>query len=657
MSSNFFTDNDDLKFQLSRIDWATLVPLVEGPFQDDDGFKDPKEAESFYLELLEALGEFAAKEVAPHWRELDEQHPEIKDGEVEDPPRMAKIMAGLRELGAMGLALPRRLGGLNAPLLVSTSFYEVLGRADVSCMSHYGFHGGIAQAMLLYSLDEGSVEMDGGKIVKTRFDEQVAKMASGEEWGAMVLTEPGAGSDLAEIRSTAKLRDDGKWLISGQKIFITSGHGEHHIVLARSEDPQTHPGLKGLSLFYVPAHIEKDGQRARNFEIGGIEKKMGQHSAVAATINYDDSVGELIGTRGHGFLGMLLLMNNARIAVGFESLAIMEASYRLAAQYAEDRVTMGKSIAKHEMIADYLDEMEVTIRGLRAICFEAAFCEEVGHRMKTMLKMTPPASDEERKEKERAVRRYKRRARHLTPLIKYIGGEEAARFSRMAMQIAGGIGYITEFGAEKLHRDSLVLPVYEGTSQIQALMALKDNLQAVMRNPGRFFGEMATARLDAVRARDPLDRGLARMRTLSHSAMQTILTRIAADKLGDLTGLPVLEWKGAFMRDWDPKKDFGFGLLHAERLTKILCDVAIAEALVRQAHEVKDTEHEEERRDLALQWIERTEPRARGVLGEIEATSGSLVARLLSRRRRVEANGEAKGGKKKASKKSKEATA
>ena len=664
MSSNFFTDNDDLKFQLSRVDWATLVPLLEGPFGDDDAFQDPKEAEAFYLEMLEALGEFAAKEVAPHWRELDEQHPVLENGEVKDPPRMAKVIAGLAELGAMGLALPRRLGGMNAPLIVSTSFYELLARADVSCMSHYGFHGGIGQAMLLYSLDEGSYDVESGRIVKTRFDEQVQRMGAGLEWGAMVLTEPGAGSDLAEIRATATLADDGKWRVSGQKIFITSGHGQHHIVLARSEPPETHPGLKGLSLFYVPAHIEKDGQRVRNFEIGGIEKKMGQHSAVAATIHYENSVAELIGTRGHGFLGMLLLMNNARIAVGFEALGIMEASYRLAAGYADERVTMGKPIAKHEMIADALDEMETTIRGLRAICFEAAFHEEVAHRMKVMLKLKPPASDEERKDKERVIRRHRRKARHLTPIIKYVGGEEAVRFSRMAMQIAGGIGYITEFGAEKLHRDSLVLPVYEGTSQIQALMALKDNLQAVMRNPGRFFGEMATARLDAVRARDPLDRGLARMRTLSHSAMQTLITRIAADKLGDLTGLPVLEWKRAFMTDWDAKKDFGFGLLHAERLTKILADVAIAETLVRQAHEVKGSEHEDERRELALQWIERTEPRARGVLGEIEATSGSLVARLLSRRRRSDVGGEENGekksvknGAKKGDAKRKEATA
>ncbi|MFZ9886011.1 MAG: acyl-CoA dehydrogenase family protein [Myxococcota bacterium] len=633
MSKNFFTDNDDLRFHLERADWETLVPLVEGVFADDEAPQSASDAKQFYFEILEALGAFAAAEVAPHWQELDEEHPVLEGGEVSDPARMKKVMAGLLELGAMGLTLPRRLGGMNVPMLVNLAFYEVLARADVSCMSHYGFHGGIAQSMLLYSLEEGSIETEGGRVTRTRFDEQARRTATDGEWGAMVLTEPNAGSDLAQIRSTATLGEDGNWRLNGQKSYITSGHGEHHIVLARSEDPATHPGLKGLSLFYCPAHLERDGKRVRNFEIGGLEKKMGQHSAVAATINYEDSEAELIGTRGHGFRGMLLLMNNARIAVGFEALGICEAAYRYAAAYAEERTSMGKPIAQHELIAEYLDDMELSIRGLRAMSFEAAFHEELSSRLKIKLKLDPPESDAERQDIERQIRRHKRRARYYTPLIKYFGGEEAVRITRMCMQILGGIGYIREYPAEKLHRDALVLPVYEGTSQIQALMALKDNMQATIRNPGRFFGELATARIDSMRG-DALDKSLARLKSIGHSAQQTVLSRIAADKLGDLAGRPVRELTRAFMRDWDAKKDFSFGLLHAERLTKILTDVAIADCLVRQAHGAKDTSHAEERRELALRWMEKVEPRCRGVLGEIEATSGSLLGRLLSARRR-----------------------
>ena len=634
-STNFYLDNDDIKFQLGRVDWDLLVSLTEGAFKDPDGFKNAAEARASYEEILQMLGEFVAKEVAPYTKELDEQHPVLKDGRVEDGARMKTILGGLAELGAMGLTLPRRLGGMNAPMLVNSAFVEMLSRADTAVVGEYGFFGGIAQALVFYSLEEGSVEHDAdGFPLKTRFDEVVKKIAAGEEWGAMVLTEPGAGSDLAQLKAKAVLAPDGKsWRVSGQKIFITAGHGQHHIVIARSEDEKTHPGLKGLSLFYVPSW--KDGKP--NFEIGGVEHKMGQHSAVAATIHYEDSYAELIGQRGHGFLGMLLLMNNARIAVGFESLGVMEASYRMAKAYAEERVTMGKPIARHEMIADYLDEMEVTIRGLRAITFEAAFHEEVSTRMKAALKARPPQSEEERKKIEREIRRHKRRARQLTPLIKYLGGEEAVRFARMNMQILGGIGYITETGAEKILRDALVLPVYEGTSQIQSLMALKDNLQAALRNPGRFLGDLASSRIDALSGKDVLDKGVARLRGHANAAMQTIMTRIAADKLGDLREKPLLEWKSAFMQDWNPAKDFSFGLLHAERLTKLLCYAAVAETLVRQAHEVKGTADHEERRELALRWIERMEPRARGLVGEIEATGGSLVGRVLAKRKVPEA--------------------
>ncbi len=630
-STNFFTDNEDLKFQLSRIDWDTLVRVTEGGFADPDAFKSALEARASYEEILLMLGEFVAKEVAPHTRELDEQHPTLKDGEVTDGARMKTILNGLAELGAMGLTLPRRLGGMNAPLLVNSAFVEMLARADTAVVGEFGFFGGIAQALVFYSLEEGSVEHDDkGFPTKTRFDDVARKIGAGEEWGAMVLTEPGAGSDLAQLKAKAVLAKDGKsWRVTGQKIFITAGHGQHHIVIARSEDEKTHAGLKGLSLFYVPAH--KDGKR--NFEIGGVEHKMGQHSAVAATIHYEDSYAELIGQRGHGFLGMLLLMNNARLAVGFESIGIMEAAYRMARAYAEERVSMGKAIARHEMIADYLDEMEVTIKGLRAITFEAAFHEEVSTRMKASLKARPIANDDERKKVEREIRRHKRRARHLTPLIKYLGGEEAVRCARMNMQILGGIGYITETGAEKILRDALVLPVYEGTSQIQSLMAMKDNLQAALRNPGRFLGEMASSRIDSLSGKDVLDKGVARLKSYSNTAMQTIMTRIAADKLGDMRDRPLLEWKSAFMQDWNPARDFSFGLLHAERLTKLLINATVAETLVRQAHETKGTPHHEDRKELALRWIERMEPRSKGLLGEIEATGGSLVGRVLAKKK------------------------
>lgn len=639
MADNFFADNPDLQFHVRRLDWDTLVRITEVDPKDADAFQSGKDALDAYEQMLGTLGEFSAKEIAPHWKELDEHHPVMKDGEVQDPERMKTIMRGLAQLGAMGISLPRRLGGLNAPMLVDFAAMELLARGDTAVMSHWGFHGGIAAALQLYSLEEGSYTLTEGSITKTRFDEQIARMASGEEWGAMVLTEPHAGSDLAELRATAALQPDGSWRINGQKIFITSGHGEHHIVIARSENPKDAPGLRGLSLFYVPQHRMEDGKRVRNFTVGGVESKMGQHAGVAATIHYEDSHAELIGSRRHGFRGMLLLMNNARIAVGFQALGLCESAYRKAKEYAEQRTSMGKAIADHEMIAEYLDVMEMNIRALRAVCFEAAYHQEAAERLKMIIKISPPATQDARTRAERTARRHARKARRLTPLIKYFAGEEAVRMARMGMQVFGGLGYIQETGAEKLLRDALVLPIYEGTSQIQSLMALKDNLQAAIRNPGRFFGRLAATRVESLSERDPLERSLARLQSMSNSAIQTIIARIAAHKMGDLREVPLMKWRHALINSWDPAKDFSFGMLHAERLTRLLIASSFGEVLVAQAHAAEGTPDEADRADLAERWLARNEPVSRGILGEIEASAGSLVGRVL---RRAASNGEGK---------------
>jgi alkylation response protein AidB-like acyl-CoA dehydrogenase len=642
-SSNFFLDNDDLRFQLGLVDWDTLVDLQEQMFLDDDRFTNGADGRAFYQDILTALGEYIAKEIAPWEHELDSQHPTFKDGDVTDTPRMQTILKGLADLGAMSITLPRRLGGMNTPIMVQNVLFEMMTRADASVTGQFGFFGGIAGALQLYSSDEGSVTFVDGRPVKSRFDDIIRRLGEGTDCGAMVLTEPQAGSDLARLSSKATPQADGSWRLTGQKIYITAGHAAHHIVIARSEDESTHPGLKGLSLFYVPRFIGTDGKPAQredagareNLVIGGIEHKMGQRSAVAATIHYENSVAELIGQRGEGFRLMLVLMNNARIAVAFEALGTMEAAYRTARTYAEERVSMGKPIARHEMIADYLDEMDVVIRGLRAATFEAAFHEEVATRLKMHLKTKPPANAAEREKLEKQAKTSAARSRSLTPLIKYWGGEEAVRMARMAMQIQGGIGYIMETGTEKLLRDALVLPVYEGTSQIQALMALKDNLGAAIKNPVGFAKDIAETRIKALSAHDPLDKAAARLRLASLSAMQTIMSRIAADKLGRVGKGPLSSWKSSLTKEWDPALDFSFGLLHAERLTKLLTWSLTAEVLVDQAKKVQGTVDADERRELAARFMERFEPRTKGVLAEIEATSGSLLDRLLGRSKKT----------------------
>lgn len=632
-SRNFYLDNPDLQFQVENIDLDQLWPLLEMDPSHPDALKSAQEAREQYRELLENLGEYIAQQIAPFAHELDEQKPTLKDGEVQDAPRMRAFIDGLREMGATGLPLPRHVGGLNVPWVISSAYSEMLARADVSLMTYQNFFAGIGLALQLYAFEEGSITIEDGKVTGTRFDEQMRTMASGETCGSMVLTEPQAGSDLSQIHAKAELSEDGKWRITGQKIWITCGHGEHQLVLARSEDPKTHPDLKGLSLFYVPAHKTVNGQKMRNVEIGGLEKKMGQNSSVTVTLNYDNSEAELIGQRGHGFRYMLLLMNNARLLVGVEGLGICEAAHRMAQAYAKERVTMGKPIEKHEMIAEYLDDMELMIKGLRALNFDAAFHEELASRKRVLLKVRPPQAEEQRADLEREIRMHKRKARMSTPLVKYLGGELAVDMARMTMQIMGGVGYMKEYKAEKLLRDALVLPIYEGTSQIQSLMALKDHLQHAMRNPMQFL-DGAKMRLAAITSSDKLEASLARLKAHYFSAVNVIIKQIVIDKFGDLKGKPILSWKSSFLKDWDPKRDFSFGMLHAERFTKIAAYVAIAKVLVKQAKATKKERIKAERLLLAERFIEMCEPKCRGLLLEIEAKRPIFYDKTLSKRQR-----------------------
>src|SRR5262249_4536138 len=186
---------------------------------------------------------------------------------------------------------------------------------------------------------------------------------------------------------------------------------------------------------------------------------------------YEDAVGELVGKRGQGFELMLLLMNSARIGVGLESIGCAEAALRMAKAYAADRRTMGKPLAQHELIAEKLLDRGTWIQGMRALAYEAVNAVEISQRLDLILRSSPPSDPEKLAKMQARLRRLSRKARRLTPLLKYVASEKAVEIARDAMQVHGGMGYIDETGVHKLLRDALVMPVYEGTSQIQALMA------------------------------------------------------------------------------------------------------------------------------------------------------------------------------------------
>ncbi|MBL0195254.1 MAG: acyl-CoA dehydrogenase family protein [Myxococcales bacterium] len=628
--ANFFTDNDDLRFYFDQgVPWAELVELTEYGFRAPDGFKDVEEAKSFYRDVAESFGELAAEVVAPRAARLDVEHSHIVDGQAEEAPALREISEAMRAAELHKLCVPRELGGLNAPLTVYMMAGELLARADVSIMTHFSFHGGMALAALAFSIREGSTTFDvpSGRIARTRFAEMIREIASGEAWGCMDITEPNAGSDMAQLRTRAEQDADGAWRVSGQKIFITSGHGKWHFVIARTEeakDPSDpYAGLAGLSMFLVKAYDTRpDGTCERYVTLDRFEEKLGHHGSVTASLSFDRVPAELIGKRGEGFRAMLLLMNNARVGVAFESIGLAEAAYRAARDYAEVRTSMGKPIARHEMIADMLEEMELDIIALRALAVRSAYHEECAQKLGIFQGFFTEASPEERARVSRELPRHQRMSRRYTPLLKYLASEKAVEIARRAVQIHGGSGYTRDYPVEKLLRDALVLPIYEGTSQIQSLMAMKDTLMGVIARPQAFVRRMADARVRSLSSRDPLDRALGRLSLQAALATQHLLRKTAEGKLRSLSGKPLTSWPKAFAKDWNPKKDFAYAMLHAERLTRLLADEAIAELLVEQA------KAHPERRVWAERWLERAEPRGRALYDAITTTGDRLLQRL-----------------------------
>lgn len=619
--ASFYDDNEDLRWYVrTGIDWEPLVRLTEYDWKAEDGFRAVDEAREFYEQILDAVGAFAATDIAPRWSELDRQHPRLAEGEVVEGQAAREVTAGLVELGLPSLCLPRELGGTNAPLLLWHLTTELIARADVSICAHLGFHGGMAMAALMYSVMEGSTEFqhEPPRITGTRFQDCIEEIAAGRAWGSMDLTEPAAGSDLGAITTRARPQPDGSWLLTGQKIFITSGHGRWHFVIARSEEG---PGLEALSMFLVPAwDWDEAGGKIWRARFVGVEEKLGHNASATVTIAFEDTPGQLIGKRGEGFKSMLLLMNNARVAVGFESLGLAEAAWRAARAYAAQRPSMGRTIDRHEMVAEILEGMQTEIQGIRALAMQAAWHEELAQKMRLALAHFP-LSDSARAELEAQQKEHARKSRAFTPLLKWIASEAAVEISRQAVQVHGGAGYIRETGVEKLLRDAMVFPIYEGTSQIQALMAMKDTLLAAVRDPAAFARRAARARLAAASARDPLRRQAALLRVRANQAIQHLLSRLLVGKVDELRHHAIASWAEQ-MRSWDPKRDFGLAMLHAERLTRLLADAAVAGVLLKQV------EKDPSRRDVLVRWVERALPRSRYRLDQITTTGPRLLARL-----------------------------
>lgn len=306
--ANFYEDNQDLQFYVEKeIPWDEIVRIVEFDYKALYAFSSAEEAKEFYKDIFREVGRLSAEEIAPVSQKLDEKGLEFKNGEVYAPEEFNKIFERFKEMGLYGMSIPRELGGMNCPFIMYFINAEMIARGDSSIMNHYGFHTGIALALLKYSIEEGTTEfqVEPPRLIKTRFEKEIQEIVEGKAWGSMDITEPSAGSDMGAIRTYAEQDKNGQWYVTGQKIFITSGHGKHHIVIAKTEfdgDDKFAYGLDRLSLFYVPAWEEdENGNKKRHIEIMGLEKKLGIHASATVALNYQKAPAQLIGKRGQGF--------------------------------------------------------------------------------------------------------------------------------------------------------------------------------------------------------------------------------------------------------------------------------------------------------------------------------------------------------------------
>lgn len=455
--ANYFLDNEDIQFLFKHLDLAELATLQEDNFvgaaSDPSGYApvDTADAIDNYRRTLEIIGEVAGEVVAPNAETVDREGNTLNDdGTVTLHPLVQENMNRLNQADMLGFTLPRKYGGLNNPCLIYTMATEMISRADVSLMNMFGLQG-IAETIYAFASDDIR-------------DETLPRFCRGEVTGAMVLTEPDAGSDLQAVRLRATQDEQGNWYLNGVKRFITNGCGEILLVLARSE-PEISDG-RGLSLFIA--------ERSERVKVRHLENKLGIHGSPTCELVFDNMPCRLIGERQRGLITYVMaLMNGARVGIAAQSLGVAEAAYRLARTYAHTRCQFGGPIERLPAVADLVTEMKINLEAGRTLLYETAkVCDYENNNFRVMEINKNIDKDEEKRRKQLS-RQLKRINAMLTPMSKYYCSEMCNRTAYDAIQVLGGSGYMKDYAAERYARDARITTIYEGTSQLQVVAAVR----------------------------------------------------------------------------------------------------------------------------------------------------------------------------------------
>ncbi|WP_010664305.1 acyl-CoA dehydrogenase family protein [Marinilabilia salmonicolor] len=448
--ANFFTDNPDLKFHLSHPLMKKIVALKENNFEDKDKFDyaplDFEDAMDSYEKVLEIVGEISGDIVAPNAEGVDAEGPKIENNEVVYAKGTQENLDALVKAGLMGITLPRKYEGLNFPIVPYIMAADLVSRADAGFVNIWGLQD-CAETINEFA-DEDQ---------KMRFLPRISR----GETAAMDLTEPDAGSDLQAVQLKATFNEkDGKWYLNGVKRFITNGDGDVSLVLARSEEGTTDG--RGLSMFiYDRAH--------KAVKIRRIENKMGIKGSPTCELVFKDAPAELVGSRKLGLIKYVMaLMNGARLGIGAQSVGLSEAAYREALEYAKEREQFGKSIIKFPAVYELLATMKAKLDASRTLLYETSRYVDV-YKAYMHLSEKRQLTKEERDD----MKYYQRLADFFTPLLKGMSSEYCNQLAYDALQIHGGSGFMKDYPIERIYRDARITTIYEGTTQLQVVAAIR----------------------------------------------------------------------------------------------------------------------------------------------------------------------------------------
>ena len=447
--ANYYTDHPEIEFHLNHPLMKRVVDLKERNYVEKDQFEDApvnyEDAIENYKRLLDITGDVAANIIEPNSEDVDLEGPHLENGRMIYASKTFENLDATRKAGLWGLSMPRRYGGLNLPNAIFSMASEIIAAADAGFQNIWSLQSCIDT---LYEF--GSEEQR---------QKYIPRICAGETM-SMDLTEPDAGSDLQRVMLKATQDEDGTWRLNGVKRFITNGDSDIHLVLARSEEG-TKDG-RGLSMFI---YDKRDG----GVTVRHIEHKLGIHGSPTCELVYKNAKAELCGNTRLGLIKYVMaLMNGARLGIAAQSVGVEQEAYNEGLVYAKERAQFGEKIINFPAVYDMLSRMKAKLDAGRSLLYCCARYVDIYKALEDIArdsKLTP----EERQE----MKKYTRLADAFTPLAKGMNSEYANQNAYDAISIHGGSGFIMEYKCQRLFRDARIFSIYEGTTQLQVVAAIR----------------------------------------------------------------------------------------------------------------------------------------------------------------------------------------